>query len=72
MKKIFRLISGFNDIFVMIASGLLLVSVAWLGTTIEPWLGLWLARQYLGVWLNFLFVSGRMAFTRYWAVINIF
>ncbi|MEP7704158.1 hypothetical protein [Paraglaciecola sp. 25GB23A] len=35
----FRLISGFNDIFVMIASGLLLVSVAWLGTTIEPWLG---------------------------------
>jgi hypothetical protein len=35
----FRLISGFNDIFVVIASGLLLVSVAWLGSTIGPWMG---------------------------------
>ncbi|KXI26822.1 hypothetical protein [Paraglaciecola hydrolytica] len=35
----FRLISGFNDVFVMIASGLLLVSVAWLGATFEPWFG---------------------------------
>jgi hypothetical protein len=35
----FRLISGFNDIFVMIASGLLLVSVAWLGATMSPWMG---------------------------------
>jgi hypothetical protein len=35
----FRLISGFNDVFVVIASGLLLVSVAWLGATFVPWLG---------------------------------
>jgi hypothetical protein len=35
----FRLISGFNDVFVVIASGLLLVSVAWLGATVVPWLG---------------------------------
>ncbi|MFT7218331.1 MAG: hypothetical protein ACI8R8_003431 [Paraglaciecola sp.] len=35
----FRLISGLNDIFVVIASGLLLVSIAWLGSTISPWIG---------------------------------
>ena len=35
----FRLISGFNDVFVVIASGLLLVSVAWLGAMFVPWLG---------------------------------
>jgi hypothetical protein len=35
----FRLISGFNDIFVLIASGLLLVSIAWLGSTMSPWIG---------------------------------
>lgn len=35
----FRLISGFNDVFVVIASGLLLASVAWLGFEIEPLLG---------------------------------
>lgn len=35
----FRLISGFNDVFVVIASGLLLASVAWLGFKITPMLG---------------------------------
>lgn len=35
----FRLISGFNDVFVVIASGLLLASVAWLGFNITPMLG---------------------------------
>lgn len=35
----FRLISGFNDIFVAIASVLLLVAIAWLGGEITPWLG---------------------------------
>jgi hypothetical protein len=35
----FRLVSGFNDIFVSIASVLLLVAVAWLGGDIVPWLG---------------------------------
>lgn len=32
----FRLITGFNDIFVVIASGLLLVSIAWLGVNMSP------------------------------------
>ncbi len=35
----FRLISGFNDIFVSIAAVLLLVAVSWLGSTITPALG---------------------------------
>lgn len=35
----FRLISGFNDIFVAIASVLLLIAIAWLGGEIQPWLG---------------------------------
>lgn len=35
----FRLVSGFNDIFVVIASVLLLVSVSWIGSTLAPWLG---------------------------------
>ena len=35
----FRLISGFNDVFVVIASGLLLVSLTWIGALIVPWLG---------------------------------
>ncbi|WP_100658109.1 hypothetical protein [Alteromonas flava] len=35
----FRLINGFNDIFVVIASGLLLASLAWLGYSVSPPLG---------------------------------
>lgn len=35
----FRLISGFNDIFVVIACLLLLASVAWIGAASTPWLG---------------------------------
>ena len=35
----FRLISGFNDIFVAIASVLLLTAMGWLGGEIAPWLG---------------------------------
>jgi hypothetical protein len=35
----FRLITGFNDIFVVIASVLLLASVGWIGATIRDWLG---------------------------------
>ncbi|TRY29036.1 hypothetical protein [Aliiglaciecola sp. M165] len=35
----FRLITGFNDVFVVIASGLLLASVAWIGFQITPMLG---------------------------------
>jgi hypothetical protein len=35
----FRLVSGFNDIFVVIAGSLLLISVAWIGNNIARWLG---------------------------------
>lgn len=35
----FRLLSGFNDIFVAIASILLLVALAWIGATIGPRMG---------------------------------
>jgi hypothetical protein len=35
----FQLVSGFNDIFVVIAASLLLISVGWIGKTIAPWLG---------------------------------
>lgn len=35
----FRLISGFNDVFVVIASGLLLVSLSWIGSLFNPVLG---------------------------------
>jgi hypothetical protein len=35
----FRLVTGFNDIFVVIACALLLASVAWMGALIATWLG---------------------------------
>jgi len=35
----FRLITGFNDIFVVIACLLLITSVAWIGAASTPWLG---------------------------------
>ena len=35
----FRFITGFNDIFVVIACALLLVSVNWIGAVIAPWVG---------------------------------
>lgn len=35
----FRLVTGFNDIFVVIACLLLLASVAWIGAALVPWFG---------------------------------
>ncbi|MBX3594032.1 hypothetical protein [Sphingomonas sp.] len=35
----FRLLTGFNDIFVAVAAALMLAAVAWIGGTITPWLG---------------------------------
>ena len=35
----FRLVTGFNDIFVVIACALLLLSVAWIGNAVSPLLG---------------------------------
>ena len=46
----FRLITGFNDIFVVIASMLLLVSVSWIGTVlVDNWFGFML--EALPAWL---------------------
>ena len=49
----FKLITGFNDVFVVIASILLLVAVAWLGSEIDRWVGpfllsvtAWLLAEY--------------------------
>ncbi|MDQ7015898.1 MAG: hypothetical protein Q9N68_05910 [Gammaproteobacteria bacterium] len=39
----FRLIGGFNDFFVVIACLLMLVSVSWIGSEVESWLGAMLA-----------------------------
>ncbi len=38
-EEYFRLLTGFNDIFVVIACALLLVSVSWIGGSLQPWLG---------------------------------
>lgn len=38
----FRFITGFNDIFVVIACALLLVSVNWIGATVALWVGAFL------------------------------
>ena len=35
----FRLLTGFNDVFVVIASALLLLSVGWMGFRLAPWAG---------------------------------
>ena len=35
-EETFRLLSGFNDIFVSIAAGILLFAVAWIGFTVPP------------------------------------
>jgi len=35
----FRLLTGFNDVFVVIASALLLLSVGWMGHRLAPWAG---------------------------------
>src|SRR5690242_8799642 len=35
----FRLVTGFNDIFVVIASALLLISVGWIGSAVTGWVG---------------------------------
>jgi hypothetical protein len=38
-EESFRLVTGFNDIFVVIASLLLLTSVTWIGSSVSVWLG---------------------------------
>lgn len=57
----FRLISGFNDIFVVIASALLLVSTAWLGYSIVPFLGALAMAAVSWLLAEFFVIKRRMA-----------
>ena len=57
----FRLLTGFNDIFVVIASGLLLVSIAWLGGKFSPFLGAILFAAISWLLAEFFVLKRRMA-----------
>lgn len=58
----FRLVSGFNDIFVAIASALLFVALAWLGGDVTPWLGAALVACAAWGLAEFFTLKRRMAF----------
>lgn len=58
----FRLVSGFNDIFVAIASVLLFVALAWLGGEVKPWLGALLVAAAAWGLAEFFTLKRRMAF----------
>ena len=57
----FRLITGFNDVFVVIASGLLLASIAWLGASISPVVGALALSTASWVLAEFFVLKRRMA-----------
>ncbi|WP_109014802.1 hypothetical protein [Novimethylophilus kurashikiensis] len=57
----FRLVTGFNDIFVVIACLLLLVSVGWIGATAAPWIGSALAAGTAWLLAEFFVRQRRMA-----------
>lgn len=57
----FRLLTGFNDVFVVIASGLLLVSIAWLGGKFSPFLGATLFAATSWLLAEFFVLKRRMA-----------
>ena len=53
--------SGFNDIFVVIASALLLTAVVWIGSAFAPGLGWWLAAASCWALSEFFVRRRRMA-----------
>ena len=57
----FRLLTGFNDVFVVIASGLLLVSIAWLGGKFSPFFGAVLFAAVSWLLAEFFVLRRRMA-----------
>jgi hypothetical protein len=57
----FRLVSGFNDIFVVIASCLLILAVAWIGESFQVWLGALLAAATSWTLAEFFVRNRRMA-----------
>ena len=60
-EEYFRLVSGFNDIFVVIASALLLTAVVWIGSAFAPGLGWWLAAASCWALSEFFVRRRRMA-----------
>ena len=57
----FRLVTGFNDIFVVIACALTLASVAWIGSVLAPWLGALTAALTAWMLAEFFIRKRRMA-----------
>ena len=57
----FRLVTGFNDIFVVIACGLLLASVGGIGAVLAPWLGMLAAAIAAWILAEFFVRRRRMA-----------
>ena len=77
----FRLISGFNDIFVVIASALLLISVSWMVGSAVQAMAAWLLAEYFtrkrhmalpSIVLLLAFVGGVLATTMAWTSFNTF
>jgi hypothetical protein len=60
-EESFRLITGFNDIFVVIACGLLLAALVGIGITFVPWLGAALAAPAAWLLAEFFTRQRRMA-----------
>lgn len=57
----FRLVSGFNDVFVVVASALLLAAVGWIGASITPVLGMLLVAGAAWLLAEFFVRRRRMA-----------
>jgi hypothetical protein len=57
----FRLVTGFNDIFVVIACLLSLTSVAWIGSVFSPWFGSFIVAVVAWVLAEFFVRKRRMA-----------
>lgn len=57
----FRLITGFNDVFVVVAAGLLLTSVSWIGESFAKWFGFALVAVTAWILSEFFVRQRRMA-----------
>jgi hypothetical protein len=57
----FRLVSGFNDVFVVVACCLLVLAVAWIGESVRAWLGAFMAAGASWGLAEFFVRSRRMA-----------
>ena len=60
-EEYFRLVTGFNDIFVVIACVLLLLSVHWIGASFASWLGAFALAVVAWLLAEFFIIKRRMA-----------